>query len=92
MKRFTRKEIPAKTLLVHTSTVCDLCGDETTNNWAPGTSALETKVSMKDGWNSPDGGQGTKISYDICPDCFKEKLIPWLESQGAKTNVEEWDW
>ena len=22
-----------------------------------------------------------KISYDVCPDCFEKKLIPWIESQ-----------
>lgn len=30
-----------------------------------------------------------KIIIDMCPNCFKEKLIPWLEDQGAK--IEEKD-
>ncbi len=29
---------------------------------------------------------------DLCPECFKERLLPWLDSQGAKARIEDWDW
>jgi hypothetical protein len=92
MKKYQEYEIPIHIEHRWISTVCDLCGDESETAWAPRYSAFEATVSLRDGNSYPEGGSGTKIEYDLCPTCFREKLIPWLESQGAKTVVTEWDW
>ena len=47
---------------------------------------------MKTGSNYPEGGSGEETTIDICPDCFKDKLIPWVESFGGKPTVKEWNW
>ena len=53
---------------------------------------LEIKVHQKEGQAFPEGGCGTEYTVDLCPDCFKNKLVPWLISQGADVKPIEWDW
>ena len=77
---------------------CDLCGRETKwRGWAEDcwdVDEIEIKVTIRrhQGQNYPEGGWGTDYEVDLCPECFKDKLIPWLESQGAKVQQTEWDW
>ena len=72
---------------------CDLCRKTTTkHDWATGFyEVAETTVESKEGTSYPDGGSGTLYDVDICPDCFRDKLIPWLQSQGAAVRETEWD-
>ena len=43
----------------------------------------ETEIRLKTGSNYPEGGSGEETTIDICPECFTEKLIPWVKSQGG---------
>lgn len=77
--------------------ICDICGKETkqphTSNkeWDHGNYEIaETKVYMREGVNYPEGGSGTEFKIDICPECFRDKLMPWLKSYGSE--VKETDW
>jgi hypothetical protein len=86
--------------------VCDLCskngiGDKwnkwsyrlLAGSWNNNSYDIDrTEISYESGSSFPEGGSSEIISYDICPDCFMEKLIPWLKSQGAEGHVEEIDW
>ena len=89
---------PATTVKTHHKTTCDLCGKEALHGYWESSSyevnetEIEVTVRQKDGERYPDNGQGTKYEVDMCPDCFKNKLIPWLESQGCAAKREEWDW
>jgi hypothetical protein len=82
------------------SRTCDLCGRpaKTDGKWGDGgtyavdETEVEVTVRQKDGANFPSDGSGTKVVVDLCPDCFKSRLVPWLRSQGAKIEAEEWDW
>ena len=73
---------------------CDLCGRKSNGeDWSPGGYRMaEVEVKLKEGTNYPEGGFGTLYDVDICPDCFRDKLIPWLQSQGAAVRETEWDW
>lgn len=75
---------------------CDLCGFETyakDEKWSTSPyNILETEVKIKEGKNYPEGGDWVEKFFDICPQCFKEKLIPWLENQGVKINIKEYDY
>ena len=74
--------------------VCDICGRQgsTVRDWGSGAfDATETTVELVEGSRYPEGGAGTKRTIDICPTCFKEKLIPWVEGHG-KTSIEEEEW
>jgi len=85
--------IKAQTRLIKVS--CDLCGAvaHSIDDWSTrGYGIDEITISQKDGDSYPEGGSGTEYNVDMCPKCFKEKLIPWLESQGCKAKRKSWDW
>ncbi len=43
---------------------------------------VEVTVHAKKGMSYPDGDSwGHEYLVDICPKCFREKLVPWLNSQ-----------
>lgn len=68
---------------------CDLCGFEAKNdNWdAYGYEFNRTKIEHEVGTAYPENTYGVRYRIDICPACFREKLVPWLKEQGA-TDVE----
>lgn len=80
------------------SVQCDICGKKaTTLDWNSGSYQInETQIKIvvrkKEGESYPEGGYGTEYDIDICPDCFKNKLIPWFMSQGARIDEKDWDW
>ena len=73
---------------------CDLCRKIShKENWTTDCyQVAETTVEFREGSNYPDGGSGTLYDVDICPDCFRDKLIPWLLAEGAAVRETEWDW
>lgn len=68
---------------------CDLCGSlAKTSDWGASCYEVnETEISVsikqKEGQQYPECGSGTEYEVDMCPDCFKNKLVPWLRSQGV---------
>jgi hypothetical protein len=74
---------------------CDLCGIESAGYdwynaaWEINETTIYIKIEQREGENYPEGSYGTKLVIDLCPECFKNKLITWLNSQGA--NIEEQD-
>jgi hypothetical protein len=104
-KKVTR---PAREDTVIDKLTCDLCGREAPDPdgyhpWATDyydavesdvklKRPLDPKVKLKTGQSYPEGGDGEEIEFDICPECFTGKLIPWLESQGAKAVKRDWEW
>jgi len=102
MKVYETKIVPPKpqtTEKVLARTKCDLCGKESKgwNAWSGSTFEVdETEITInikqKEGMSFPEGGSGTEMEIDICPDCFKNKLVPWLISQGANIEENEWEW
>ena len=81
------------------SMTCDLCGLETKRerNWGTDddwdNTLDNTRVKYETGQSDRDGGGYSKTkSFDICPKCFEEKLIPWFESQGATIQESELNW
>ena len=45
---------------------------------------MQVTIDCKTGEMYPEGGSYEEYIIDLCPKCFKSRLIPWLESQGAK--------
>jgi hypothetical protein len=80
---------------VEVSRTCDLCGRVATRSgWDAGIYDTEIAVTVKqrEGTSYPEGGSGTEYEIDLCPDCFKGRLVPWLKEQGARIEPKEWDW
>jgi hypothetical protein len=84
--------VPATIRTVTDHYTCDLCGKSTrdTDNWCGDAYAAdEVCVSMRIGTNYPEGGSSEETIFDICPDCFKQKLMPFLHGLGAKSRTED---
>jgi len=74
---------------------CDICGSASNadENWAARDfHHASTAIHLEERESLPTGGHSRDVTYHLCPDCFKSKLMPWLESQGAKPGVSEADW
>jgi len=88
-----KKQIEIRECTYVVSITCDLCQKNFTPNWSTGYYGVaETDIRYKEGSNYPEGGNGTETTIDICPECFTQKLIPWVIEQGGKPTVTEWDW
>lgn len=101
MKRFKNVVLPAKVVPVCQARVCDLCGANGNPRWQSSLwnqTVNETVVSasieirQKEGFQDAESGQGTEYEVDLCPKCFKEKLIPWLQSQNPEIKSAPWEW
>lgn len=53
---------------------------------------VQQEVKLEEGTSYPEGGSYEGFILDICPKCFKDKLIPWFESQGGKVRKTEGDY
>jgi hypothetical protein len=79
---------------VHAQTIiefetCDLCGERKIDDCYE---INEIEIRHKQGENYPECGSGTETTFDVCGNCFDQKLVPWLISQGAKPQIEKWEW
>lgn len=96
MSQVTEKYITTNEYERVISMTCDLCGKTIkTNQWdgERGDNIMDTEVSIETGWGyGGDGGRTEKYEYDICPQCFRSKLMAWLETQGAKPRIVKRDW
>ena len=95
MKHYEDVPVPATTRRQCVKRTCDLCGKEG-NKWgcwkdAAGFGEPESTVELRTGHQYPEGGTGTKWEIDICPECFENKLVPWVRSRGADIQLEEWN-
>ncbi len=88
MREYKTVEYPARTGEVLVAIHCDICRKVFKNNFR-GVDAHETTVSLREGYSFPDGRSVTEISFDVCPSCFKEKVIPWFRSMGATETITE---
>ena len=99
MKKFVKKTVTSE-ITVCEEQCCDLCGTKASKPdhlWQGGTydideTEIEVTVRQKEGSSYPEGGVGTEIIIDLCPACFKNRLVPGLRSQGAKIEERDWDW
>ena len=92
MKKYKTVLEPEKKVKKYEFTVCDICGDQSRNQWAGSYDAFDATINIRTGTSYPEIGNGHEIDFDLCPTCINEKLIPWLESQGAKADWKEWDY
>ena len=78
---------------------CDLCGAQSCkggywNHVLREQAETEVRIQVRDsrGTTYPEGGWGDKYDVDLCPNCFRDQLIPWLKSQGADIEPVEWEY
>lgn len=102
MKVTETVEVPAKKVVRTAYFKCELCERTTTDpdNWPTGQhmagsgqvyDILETTVELREGYSYPGDYSAGLLILDICPKCFKEKLIPWFQAQGGTVREERRD-
>jgi len=85
--------VPQKQQEIIDYVTCDLCGikgDDEINWPNDDYNVIETEINIVMGDRYPESGDGTKIQYHICPECFKNKLMIWLREQGAIPTETTW--
>ena len=76
---------------------CDICkrSDDTNVNHITNSGHCDfdnVEIEFNDiEMNYPECANGTIYSYDICQECFVNKVMPALLGMGAKPTVKEWD-
>lgn len=78
---------------------CDWCGKITERNignhheWAEDSNfdVEHVTIEYRTGQVFPEGGSYTIYSYDICPDCFEERLMPFFASENISLQEEDID-
>ena len=74
---------------------CDLCGRiEHSTLWSPKDhdNVQEVSVKYKHGSAYGEEGDGVTTSFDVCPDCFENKLVPWFSSQNIVPTTTYWEY
>jgi hypothetical protein len=52
-------------------------------------SVEEVEIAYRYGSSYPGSSDVQHETLDVCPACWKEKVRPWLESQGATIRTED---
>lgn len=73
-----------------TTTICDFCKNEIKQGSFFDISSATIELEI--GKVYPEGGTIEKYTVDICPDCFIDRVKPWVESQGIEFREEEIDY
>lgn len=85
------KEPRTRTSEVVVALVCDLCGTRSTGrNWEVGIYDRDrVYISGEQGKRYPDDDAYDVTRVDMCPTCFRSRLLPWLLAQGGQYRIEE---
>jgi len=87
----TRTEIREVEVTIRETVTCDICG-EGVRKGRYSYDTFEGECTMSVGHSFPECGSRETTRVDICEKCFREKLIPWLQGEGAKVQVAKVDW
>lgn len=95
MKKTKKVIVPESVSEEQVAIICDVCGDESPASycWAKGSYESKEVEVVYVSRSGPIGyGSSDILSFDLCPNCFCDKLVPFLESLGAKPNKSSIDY
>jgi hypothetical protein len=81
MKHYRTEAVPATTRKVELASTCDMCSAEIDTY---GYDVDEVTIKVEEGSRFPEGTNLDITECDLCGECFRTKLVPWLEAQGVK--------
>jgi hypothetical protein len=81
--------IPERQSTVFDYKTCDLCKKKIEEEYGE---KSEVTMLYSNGYHYPEGGGGTEQIFDVCPDCWNDKIVPFMEGQGALFRIREWDY
>lgn len=72
---------------------CDICGRKaTSDDWSEESYGVdEIRIERRHGQQFPEGDFTVLSSFDLCPDCWENKLLPWMQEQGATPSDVDYD-
>lgn len=83
------------------ATTCDLCGrtvdfDATGNGtyssgWSTGYNIDRVAIVHGIGSNYPEGGSVEEEIFDVCPDCWTDRIVPLMATIGLKPRISDKD-
>jgi hypothetical protein len=75
------------------SWTCDICGKEMDGDFDcegyEDHDYMDIEARFYTSWNG-DGGEGVHYYLDVCPDCFLNKILPYLKSINANITRREY--
>jgi hypothetical protein len=76
--------------------ICDICKTPD-SEWVPTIdefeySKFESEMNFSFSWSGMHDSFGYGFSFDICPKCFTDKFLPFMEESGVNLDDCEWDW
>lgn len=93
--------VPEKIDKVFSKASCDICGKVSEKDEYDGIDWYDYRdswrhtfvtISKEEKLNGPGYGNSETSYFEICDDCFDNKVRPFLESLGAKMYTKERDW
>jgi hypothetical protein len=93
-QKFEERVIPQRTEQRLVEMACDICHNKAdrpyTNQWEAMNSykVSRTVVTFEEGEAYPEGRNTKTLTYDICPTCFMQHLVPFMTSHGAKPRTD----
>lgn len=103
-KTVTIAAVPERKQVETDHYLCDICGARI--KW-PGSYEVKeigfelqlsvhrfrVKLGYKTGASYPEGGNSREEEFDVCPECWTNRVVPWMQShQGVSPRVTECDW
>lgn len=86
---YVRKEEKLILTTVESYTICDKCGEKIKSDDMY--DVFECSFIYKTGTAYPEGGDGDKVTLDLCQKCGKE-AIELLEEAGFNTQNQQWNY
>jgi hypothetical protein len=80
---------PATQRIIVTHTTCDLCSKTIEHDCFE---VDDVVIRHQVGSSYPEGSLVEETTVDMCGECFKSKLVPWLQSQGVTPTTSQSDW
>lgn len=96
MREYKTETQPEKSYQKLVKCLCDICGKESNDEFDDPDRFGEyqqVKIEMEDGCSYPESHSYTRYYYDICADCFHDKVINFLrEVTKIEPHEESYDW
>lgn len=89
MKYYTEKHVPAHTTQKFDRTECDICHQKIDDE-RRGLDDVTIEHRFSDNY-WPEGGDGIDTTFDVCAECWKVHIVPFMKSLGAEPQIKEWD-
>lgn len=96
MRKTKTVQLPPATEERFDALVCDICGKSTKleDNWAkdPAQQLRQVRIQLVEGEYTYTGDHSRTTGYDVCPTCWRKKIVPFMRGQGAWPRVIDSQW